>query len=474
MMGRVRQLKSHFPYLIVLKSIVALFLLISILYRTFPDGSETNVALSGYVPITTNAMELSSKFGLSDNHFYVQTGMDIADGGTLSSDSQFSLRQWAPGMPIFLGGILKIFGPNIPLGVAWGLFSAFLWSLIFLTLVSLSKTIKSVLFIGLAISILLLTPPFTKWFYSGGYFYTEGVAIAFGAIALLSLKLPSKKKFYISGGSLALAAYFKGTFEFVGVVLTILAIFFFLLYLVQQIWKIENRFFKIFSISELKEIGIIVGVFNIATIPWRIWSNIYLYPYSFTLDWTAHTSQYWGHRWMPSKWLNESGSSWFSNNGGNSACILDLEKCKTIGNFEIASGGNFSGNGHYTQSEFLKLSLETFLSNPLSWFSSRIPFLRNAWFPFEVDGKLDFLNLLFLVTFICTSFFALKNLIRLKAKNQNSILHIFFLAVVCGTLGPLLIQEIEPRYLYPVQIMSMLLSVQFFQSWLDKLGRNRF
>jgi len=474
MTHRIRQLNFVPLQFLLLKLLCWVFLLVFISSLAFPKGSQTNVALAGFVPADTPASNLPGLFGLSDNHFYVQTGLDIADGGVLSSDSQFSLRQWAPGMPIILASLVWIFGFEVPLGIAYGIFSILLWSFVFFIFIWSCKTKLSLTFVFLSSILILGSSPYALWFFSGGYFYSEGPSIAFGILALLSLNLNHKLRLYLPGVFLALAAYFKGTFEFVGTFLSVVVLTYLVFILIKGSFK--KRKFQVPRVlsADFLQILWLVIVFNILTIPWRIWSNINLYTSSFNLDWTAHTKQYWGHRWMPSDWLDKVGSSWFANNGGNSACILDYEKCEWVSNLELPSGGNYSGNGFFSQSQFLKLSMETFLQNPISWISSRIPFLQQAWFPKGSASKFEIWNFVFLFVFLAAIFIVIRNLLTKVQKSGAIANSLFFLSIVTGTLGPLLIQEIEPRYLYPVQLISFVMVMLSIRDSLNKINWKYF
>ena len=473
---RVRQILGGARHLKIVRVFLGLIVFFSACSAAFPDGSQTNVALGGFVPVTTSAAELPDKFGLSDNHFYVQTGLDIADGGSLSTDSEFSLRQWAPGTSFLVAGIVKIFGSNASLGIIWGLFTAMLWTVVFLTLVRTSKSNLGVAFLGASFILLFQSAPFEKWFFSSGYFYSESISIAFGILAMLSIgfKRQDLRVGILAGTFLALAAFFKGTYEFVGLILTLFTMIYLLIsYLVPR-FPSKRVKFRVPPNRQLKRISLTVIMFHLYTFPWRIWSDLNLYPSSFTLDWTAHTSQYWGHRWMPSDWLEKVGSSWFSMNGGNSACILDLEKCKEVAGLELSSGGNFSGGGYYSQHDFMKMSLETFFLHPFAWISSRIPFFENAWFPSEVYSRVQIWGVIFLLSTLFITILALQKLLLPKSIFLNFSESIIYISIALGTLLPLLLQQIEPRYLYPLQILSLVMCFRLCGAQIDKFTTKDF
>jgi hypothetical protein len=470
MYQRVRQTLGGARYLTVVRIFLGLMVFLSACSAAFPNGSETNVALQGFVPVTTSAVELPEKFGLSDNHFYVQTGLDLADGGSLSTDSQFSLRQWAPGTSFLVAGIVKIFGPSVSLGIIWGLFSAVLWTVVFLTLVCASKSNLGVIFLGASFIFLFQSTPFVDWFFSSGYFYSESISIAFGILAMLSLgfKRQDLRVGFLTGTFLALAAFFKGTYEFVGLVFTLFTMVYLVTSYIVRKFPSKRIEFLVPPNRHLKRISFTVIVFHLYTFPWRIWSDLNLYPSSFTLDWTAHTSQYWGHRWMPTDWLEKVGSSWFSINGGNSACILDLQKCKEVAELELPSGGNFSGGGHYSQHDFMRMSLETFLLHPFDWISSRIPFFQNAWFPSDADSSVQIWGIIFLLSTLFITILAVQKLLVPKSVFLNFSESVIYISIALGTLLPLLLQQIEPRYLYPLQILSLVICFRFCGVQIDK------
>jgi hypothetical protein len=470
MSQRVRQIILETRYLSILRVCLGLLVFLCAGNTAFPNGLQTNVALEGFVPVTTSADKLPEKFGLYDNHFYVLTGLDIADGGSLSSDSKFSLRQWAPGTSILIAGIVKVFGSDVSLGIVWGLISAILWTIIFFVLAFSIKSYWGLIFLSTSFIFLFRSSPFSDWFFSSGYFYSESISIAFGILAMLSVgfKRPDFRVGVMTGTFLALAAYFKGTFEFVGLILTFFTITYLLTnYLVPRFLSKRIEFLTVPE-RHLKRIGFTVIAFHLYTLPWRIWSDFYLYPNSFTYDWTAHTSQYWGHRWMPSDWLERVGSSWFSINGGNSACILDLVKCKKVAELELPSGGNFSGGGYFSQHDFMRMSLETFFLHPFSWISSRIPFFKNAWFPSEADSGTHIWGVVFILSTLMVTFFAIKKVMSLKSNFLDFSESILYVSIALGTLLPLLLQQIEPRYLYPLQLLSLVIVFKVCGIQIDK------
>lgn len=433
----------------------------------FPNGHETNVALGGYVSVITPAKNLPDLLGLSDNHYYVKTGLDLANGGSLSTDSQFSLRQWAPGTSFTFAFLIKLFGEDIPLGIFWGIFSVALWSIIYILLLICCRSWISLFLTMVAILFLVTAFPFTTWIYRGGFLYSEGVSIGFAILSFLVLKSSGYYSKYLAGSLLAIAAYFKGTFEFVGLVATGILLIIITLKVAQTRFEFLNRSKTAIKGPILRDLTLFLIPFHILTIPWRIWSDWQLYPSHINFQWNSHISSYWGHRWMPTGWLEASGSSWFANNGGNSACILDLLKCNWVSSLELPSGGNYGGGGYFSQKDFLILSLQTFMSNPLGWVKSRIPFLTEAWIPSNTLFWQSLWGYTFLTTVIFITLIVLlgnRLFIQFNLTMQERLIYISFLI---GILGPLLIQQIEPRYLYPIQILSFLIFLRLARQFID-------
>ncbi len=448
---RLLNYRIHLLFTIIFSSIF----LIKFFFRL----EESNVGFGTYVPLNTETTNLPELLGLSDNGFYVSTAIDLSDGRPISETSKWALRQWAPGLPVLLSFFIR-FAESVPIGLTLAVFQTVLWLTIFISIFFRSLNFY-VLLISFIMSIgLIFSAPFSIWFFNQGFFYSESISIAFFVLALLTVfkknSLITYQSAIYAGFFLALSAYFKGTFEFVGLTLFL----FFLLFIFYfNFFKRENNS-KTDKISFQKKFFTIILVFFIITTPWRLISDKYLYKENFNISWTQVTSQYWGHRWMPTDWLEEREVFWFIDGRGNSACLLDLEKCKKISESEIAIGGQFDGNGFYSQSDFKNLAIQTYLENPIALISQRIePFLK-FWFSHNVN----IFNFLFSAVFFIVIFINI--IFILYQRGTFQIFSFFYLSLLLGTLSPLLIQSIEVRYFYPIQVISYLTALLIVQNFI--------
>ena len=425
------------------------------------NGTDTNVGFGVHVPITTSAGSLPELLGYSDNGFYVSTALDIADGGSLTTDSQFSLRQWAPGLPFILSAYVLIWGPGVQLGVLWGLTLVLMFTGVFSYLLTFATNIKQVT-VSTAVALLVIWSfPFTDWIFGPGYFYSEGASLAWALLALLLLvdfRLPPIVRGVAGGAAITTAAYFKATFEFAGLVFVVVAL------LLTTVCVLRRRLGKSSSTQKVsKSLSNFVMVcaaitFLLLTLPWRMWSDANLYQDRWTWEWTQHTSVYWGHRWMPTDWLEANGSAWFADNGGNSACIVRPDMCLEIASTELASEGNYGGGGAYSQEDFRSLTVQAFLSAPVEWLTSRAPFLKRAWF-FDSGGNL--FKVVQQVAYLIGTVIALLLLPRSRARGLLPAA-VWLAATTVGIVGALILQQIEVRYLFPIQVMAIFFVIQFW------------
>lgn len=437
-----------------------LLILTSFLTLAFRNGADTNVGFGAEVPITTAAGALPDLLGYSDNGFYVSTSLDIADGGILTADSQFSLRQWAPGLPLILSAFVLVWGPGVPLGVLWGLSLVAMLTAAFGYLLTFAANIKRVAISTAAALLVIWSFPFTDWIFGSGYFYSEGASLAWALLALLLLadaRLSPLARGVLGGAAITIAAYFKATFEFAGLILVMVALLLMAILVLRKLYRKTSERKGVSKSLSNHVIACAAITFLLLTLPWRIWSDINLYPDRWTWEWTQHTSVYWGHRWMPTDWLEENGSAWFSDNGGNSACIVRPDMCLDIASAELASAGNYSGGGAYSQEEFRSLTVEAFLSAPVEWLASRAPFLQRAWF-FDSGGNL--FKILQQIAYLVSTVVALMLLPRSRSRGLIPAA-VWFAASITGIVGALVLQQIEVRYLFPIQVMGVFFVILF-------------
>jgi hypothetical protein len=469
---------------------VTLFLIFMVLCLAFvfEDGLATNVSLNNPAPISSDDSTLLSALGYTDSYFYLSTGLDLRSPLSLSSDSNFALRQWPPGMPV-LYGILSLI-PKVPIGISLGVLTAVLWATCASLSISKAKTTGTYA-VGIALWVILLTSqPLKSWIFGSGILYTEGISNALACLAMILLvnegKERSESRFFlvVIGVLLALAAHFKATFEFtilIGTVILIVARV--SLWLVSLILKSNRRSMIsngrsaslgaiskkiiIFSRERSASTTIFYTAFAL-TIPWRLTKNFLFYRGTYNFEWTHHTSQYWGHRWMPSAWLEEKGSGWFAENGGNSGCILDPNFCDFIALNEVPSGGEYGGNGFYSQSDFRKFTVETMLENPVRSFTTRAEYFWKAW---SESGSALWVALTLSAFAVALVFGVLKTV---DGRQRSTPAGFVFYTSILGVVIPLLLQEIEPRYLIPLQILPLVVVYgRFLEVRDEKFGISR-
>jgi hypothetical protein len=430
------------------------------------DITSKKVGLSFQLPLSTTneTVKNSISSSVADEALYLHTAFDVADGRPLDDLSKFSLRQWAPGMPITLAGLLLIFH-GAPLGISWLFLLLLLWTVVFTTVIFIGKTIiaKSLNFI--IFSIVLQTDIFKNWIFSDGFYYSEGISTGFFSLFVVHMNKNrhiNKIPILISSLALFLALFYKASIEYVVFMLTILSLLFLLkLQFEKDVLRRFSKKLKYASYTDqtkkIKLILISSLVCLLFTIPWRIVSSEKLYPNENYFGWTNQSTSYWGHRWMHPDWLEERKIGWFIEGKGNSACLLDMELCNEIYKIEVVNGGgDYSGTGHFSQAEFRTLAIQTYANHPIKTFTNRIEPFSKHWF--TTKDKLDFNNVFSLVILISVLFISIKMFSNTRLFGDKIVI---LFSVLGGTIGPLILQSIENRYLYLVKLVIVLYIIDF-------------
>ncbi len=461
----------------VQKKSILVFVSIFIYLYTILVGNinSKEVGLSIQVPISASneLLKNSISSSVADEALYLHTAFDLADGRPIDDLSKFALRQWAPGMSFTLASFLIVF-PSISLGVLWLFLLLSIWALVFTLAIGYGKTILAKSLIFTLFTLLLQTDIFQNWIFSSGFYYSEGISIEF--LSLFVIYLNRNRKFNIrsivfSSLTLFFALLFKGAVEYVVYLLIILSLLSLIILRIKKnsINPVNNKLNVESNIANTKNINLILIsslVCFMLTIPWRIVSDTYLYPSENFFGWTNNSSIYWGHRWMHPDWLKERKIEWFIKGGGNSACLVDVDLCNKIYKLEvIETGGDYSGTGFFSQSEFRRMAMQTYLTHPIKTATNRLEPLIQHWF--IPNDRINFNNIFSTILVMSAILMAIAMSMKLKLYGGKIVV---FISILGGTLGPLLLQSIENRYLYLIKITIVLYMLNFIGNIGSKRG----
>ncbi len=73
-------------------------------------------------------------------------------------------------------------------------------------------------------------------------------------------------------------------------------------------------------------LAIVVAVFHIGTVPWRIVAESRFRPGDYW--WTSADDVYWHHQWSPDTFLADHGWYWLIDGEANTACEVDPARCR--------------------------------------------------------------------------------------------------------------------------------------------------
>jgi hypothetical protein len=419
-----------------------------------PNGRDT---LFQGAKWNSSAQEVIATVGGSDSGNYLRGGLDVEDDGKISQEQSWLVNLWPPGMFYMYGIIFYIGGVEIPIIFVMLFLSITLWSVLLSWVYRFTKQQTNRTYAATSIlGILVLCWP-THGLFTDQLLGSDGISFGIVLFAVLMfLKVDFTKhsksawKGLIAGFLIALAAYLRVSYEFVGHMISVMALIALLVFLVRRV--------KIFSFKRLQtnHIGLLcflltsAGAFQAATIPWRMIVAENVRPGNYS--WSTAGDFYWDYRWTPNEVFRARGFDWYVDGGANSACRIDPKKCEEIYKHELATAAPLQGGG-YTQSQFRSLAMETYRANPLKLLVDRTAnFLRN-WFGFGVRSS-DLLlgQVLTLFAFLVVAFDSLTSL-ALKRPTKHGMI---FLTLNACLLAPFLIMHIEYRYLEPSKMLGLL------------------
>ncbi len=440
-----------------------------------PQGLETNVGTGTFLPVTASLQHAAETLEVSDNAYYTKTAVDFVSSAPLTPQSLWAIRQWPPGFASLLAAPAIVLGTGYPVGLWVLLLNSIAWASLFFGLVRSAQRLRGRIIVCCVYALLLISPPFHDWIFAAGFLYTEGLATALVCIALFAgMRLSTNSRdspmlfwkrrsigssFFLTiaaGSALAGAAYLRATYEFVCLCLLVLALLSILP------WGLGAARASIRKTSRAGLDATPLGTFQRSVIsllmialvaqalmlPWRV----YVFEsFGGSKSWTIQTDVYWGLRWAPTAYLESTGNGWFSEWGGNSACRIDSRTCDEIAVTELPSSGPYSGSGAHDQARFKQLALNAYLTHVPAWLTDRFNITVTQWTNNSLPSYARKLyGLAFLLALAAGALMSL-SLVRRRRLVAPAI----YFSIVAGTLGPLLLQLVEVRYLIPAQLCSV-------------------
>ena len=296
---------------------------------------------------------------MSDPTYFSKAAVDVAENGWISPANEWIFNLWPPGFILLEALIMKVGGPDAPVILILQILAAGLFAVV-LTLFKVTLQTKLPARVAFFIPLSIFLFPVCRLFLlqptavALGETFAIGFFALFIFLALLSVVRESAFDAVLAGTFLGLSAYFRSQFELLLLVLTVWGVLLAILVRLNMFPKLLDR--RLFSPS-VKTILVALFAAHLLTIPWRIYHWIYQgKPY-----WVATASAMFQNAVVTSEQLIKVGAGWIVHGGGNLVCRIDISAC----------GDSINAN---------KLFVKTFLSNPVEWFSLKIPLIGEYWF----------------------------------------------------------------------------------------------
>ena len=413
------------------------------------------------VPLLANTTEaIATVCPGPDACYYLSSGLELLETGTISSENYWILNFWPPGVSIGSALEILIARSGLALPVVAGGISIFAWTLVLsLWHRRLSKLVGQLASI-LTVFAIALSQPMRGWYLGDGLFYAESMATLFALGALLVLvsqgaansrRLEPDRRSDVRAGFgagllLAGAAYFRSPFEVAGQAFTVFVLIaagsaMFTRAVRSRSWGAA------FSALPPNVLGLAaVAGFHAVTIPWRIVAASRIRPGDFR--WSLAGDLGWNQVWMPTPYLEEQGAFWLIEGTRNTPCRIDEERCLEIFQTEMASGNPYFG-GARTLTELRNNALDVMLNHPLEWLWIKAEAFPRFWFrvPTSVD-RFEFLeNGIVLLGLVAVCILGWWRIPRTA--------YIFYISVLVATMVPMIVFHYEDRYLYSLKTLTI-------------------
>lgn len=446
----------------VQKFLFFLFIVILVSISAYPNSSTR---FGGY-QLSASASEISQSGGQDDISGYISVGTDISDDGKVSTENAWRVRLFGPGMFYFYGLVISLIGLNAPLPLFILCISVVLWSLILYLYFYNLKNSKGVLVAALWLSVITSCSWLSSTLLNENLLGADNLAFILFVYAIYAATKSKEKKYlFVSGIAFGLITLISARYYALLVFGTIYVFSVFIFSTSMALLRKSSWSFM--HDIRLKQIWTVIAIAFLVGVPWRIISSVSLNPGNYSLRASAY---YWNQRWMSDQWMTDNGLQFLRDGGANSACKIKTELCKSINDFEVSNGSNFSGSG-YSNDQFRSLALDAYSEHPFAFVKNRFLNFIQSWFFLLKDPSPQ------------TRFFqvvSFMGLITCIAKGVASILHkrpfdlsVFALLALFSFVSPFTLYHIEYRYLQNIQMFSFAIIPFLFSSLKTDLEKNR-
>lgn len=300
-----------------------------------------------------------------DSTYQLKFAVDYINNGEIG---WWILNLWPPGLPILNVIFIKLFGTDYYLLKAL-IFSAFIYTLatyvayrclkirgqeyliiFFLLIIQLSESVRNSIF--------------NNFFFISSDFYCFCILLALVPILLRGLIKDIRGLISISM-LVALLAYFRSYYFLIIQMSTIMVFAVVILFIVRSYFFCNRAaILNLIKNTLSRRIGSIFIIIWLLLLPWIVILKIEHKPFLWTV-----TEQAWSAQWR----LDLPGFL----AGMNTPCLIEKELCTNLMTFQLKDTWATPVLG---SSFYKKLSLSTFISNPVVWYKEKLNFFHVFWF----------------------------------------------------------------------------------------------
>lgn len=436
---------------------VVFFILIMVI--TLPEGLDSKVG-SAHLGLFTWSADAAKSMGQSDSGSLLNAAISIKGSGKLLSDVFWVFHFWPPGMVVLDIVLLYLESAFlIPITFLMVIVNSALWAVFlgvaFRVIDKRFGTLPAVI----VTSGMLLSSAVTSWGTGWGLFYSDSygaVAYCFSILFLILIPTVSDRWQRIryasyAGVLLAVASYFRATYELIATAAVVCAAVLIVLLLIFR-WLRRLKRLTAISLPAVVSIGLAALVAQVLMTPWRLIAGLKIHPGDFR--WSTVSDLASGARWIPDQLLAANPTAGFAKAGhSNWACMDDPAQCEQIFSQEGSGTLAYTGSGHFTGAEFDQMTLKSFLSHPWAFLSERINaisfgFLSNTGASVKVYAMPE--SLLLLVLFISLI------VVLMKTHQLMNAGYLLYFSATLLQLATISLLHMESRYFLGIELSTML------------------
>jgi hypothetical protein len=423
-----------------------------------PQGFDTKLAEreEKFLLPSFTSNQLLDFYGLDDRGHYIVGGRMILEKGFSTAKQDWRMTLWKPGMFVINAFLLSL-GENAPVAFFMIVISCLLWAKIFhKTFIICSKYLNLPQFFSFFLPLILLLLSHFRFVVLGDQlFASETYAFSFfflGTIYFVEyLYRYRASKLLKSGVFFAISTYFRQSSDFIMLCFGLFSLLSLLsIYTLKKSLKVK--------VSES-----LSRVINSASVVFVICFSVMSMEKLYNREFLSSGADFlYSYAWLTDEQLGGHDNFVVLGGGNGAACKIAPEVCADFQKRDIF-------NKRFDQKfmkEIVSTTKETVILHPFEWLYYKIPFLAQYWFndsPFIADKKIIATNslLLFLVmAVILMPFF--------QQSRVNIFCSFLLIVLIVGSLIPILIFHIEPRYLFQIKIAAILLAIITFSDLISR------